>query len=195
MTYYSVLETTPFATNEEITDAYNRIIQNYIGKDLTDEEIKYKGEIDKAYTILNNHHSRTVYDQQIKGNTMNEVLPVQPHTNQMYSHPENIYGNDKNNIIMGSNNGIDIKNDLMQILSRLDNIEQKIEKINDNKINFYKEKKTITNTYNKKGTKNQTIKVIINENGKISETKQLIIYDTKGNVIKTYFGDNIHKKF
>ena len=198
MNYYQVLGVTPFSSNEEVESAYRDIISNFSSNELSDEDLKRKADVEKAYVILSDHHSRTVYDDQMQED--NEILATRSDLSDFKSKPkefsngQNLWenGNQSFDSLHGNS---DFQNLLLKILTKLEDLEKKVDEINDDKINFYKEKKIIETKIKRNGEKVSTTKTTMNENGNITETKQLVIYDSKGKIIKTYFGDNIKKKF
>jgi DnaJ-class molecular chaperone len=192
--YYKTLNILPFVTNEEIKNSYEKIIKNYEKDDLTEDELREKLDIQKAYITLSDYHSRTVYDDQLQGNNDN-VDPRQMGISNSSSNPQNMYDDDSGVLALtNSMNSTNIENMMLQIITRLDEIQQEIKEIKDNNINFYKEKKIVNNIIKKNGQKTSTTIIITNENGEITKTKKFELYNSKGNLIKTYYGDNIKKK-
>ena len=118
MNYYETLKVSPFASNEEITKAHSKLVSN----NLTNEE---KIDIDKAFNTLNDYHSRTVYDDQIKNEE--EIEGLNKNLNNLSSEPVKIFEDENNNIfnLTNSKSNNTIENMLVQIMSRLDNIEKK----------------------------------------------------------------------
>ena len=174
MSYYDILKISPFSTSSDIKKSYNKLIK----KKLTSLE---KEEIMKAYTILNDYHSRTIYDKQIQNNEDNLNVVEKEDQIKAYS-LEKQYKDDDPDI------GNDDNHLLLDILKRLENIEKKL---NENYTNYYKEVITINNNIKKNGNKISSVKTEINNNGKKKIHKKLVIYDKNGSITNTFYGNNI----
>jgi len=189
MSYYEILGVTPFATNEEIENAYQKIITNDNGEE-EDDLLKLE-KVHKAFIVLNDYHSRTTYDKQICLDD-NNINP-NDNINNCISWPKNIniddnFFIDDNKFSLNSNNS---EKYLLDIIKRLENLEKKID---SNFTNFYKEKQIIKTTIKKNGQKIESDKTIINNNGIMETNSKLLIYDNKGKVVNIYRNNQIKNK-
>lgn len=174
MSYYDTLRISPFATNSDIKKSYNKLIK----KKLTLVE---KENLEKAYSILNDYHSRTIYDKQIQNNE-NDVNLVEKEDQVKAYSLESKYNEDTISIDNDNNQNY------LDIIKRLENIEKKL---NENYTNYYKEVITINNNIKKNGQKISSIKKEVNNNGKKTTSKKLVIYNKNGSISNTYYGHNI----
>lgn len=199
MSYYKDLEILPTASMEEISVAYNNII-NKLDEDKTlsdelrlDNKIKYN----KVFATLSNYNSRRKYD-----NLMEESAKsiTAYNSDNYYSYVS--FNNTEDEDVLNANEKDDKNNILNKIETlfldlnvRLESIEKKIynnEKMNNN---FYKERKKI-NTKWTKGKKTVNIVTDINNNGEMSRKLKTIGYDSDGNEeikYKTINANNFNK--
>lgn len=192
--YYKMLNILPFVTNEEIKIAYDKIIKNYDKDDLTEDELREKLDIQKAYITLSDYHSRKVYDDQIQCGS-DQVDPRQMGISNLSSRPKNMYDDDGGVLALTSSmNSTNIENMMLQIITRLDEIQKEIKDIKDNNLNFYKERQVVNTVIKKNGQKTTTTTIITNENGVITKTRQFSLFNSKGDLVKTFYGDNIKNK-
>lgn len=175
MNYYKLLNITPFANSSEIDEAYHKYIKKY-------NNIKDLEQIHKAYSILSDFHSRCIYDKQITNKKTFE--PNNNFVNKNCSTPQNI---NTNKLLLETTDS-KIEKYLLNIINRLDKIENKI---NKNFLNFYKEQKIITKTIKPNGTKIESSKTIINNNGVSEVNTKLTLFNNQGKIINVYRDNRI----
>jgi len=186
MSYYKDLEILPTASMEEISVAYNNIInkldEDDTGCDLLirlDNRIKYN----KVFATLSNYNSRRKYDNLMEEST--KAITAY-NSDNCYSYVS--FNNTEDDEVLNTNEKDDNDNNILNKIEtlfldlnvRLESIEKKIynnEKINNN---FYKERKKI-NTKWTKGKKTVNIVTDLNNNGEMSRKVKTIGYDSDGN--------------
>jgi DnaJ-class molecular chaperone len=186
MSYYKDLEILPTASMEEISVAYNNII-NKLDEDYTvSEEIRLDNRIkyNKVFATLSNYNSRRKYD-----NLMEESAKAITAYNSDNCYSYVSFNNTEDDEVLNTNEKDDNDNNnilnkietlFLDLNVRLESIEKKIynnEKMNNN---FYKERKKI-NTKWTKGKKTVNIVTDLNNNGEMSRKVKTIGYDSDGN--------------
>ena len=184
MSYYKDLEILPTASMEEISVAYNNIINKLDVDNTLSEELRLDNKIkyNKVFATLSNYNSRRKYDNLMEEsaksitayNSDNYYSYISFNNTEDDDEVLNTNENDDNNILNK------IKKLFLDLNVRLESIEKKIynnEKMNNN---FYKERKKI-NTKWTKGKKTVNIVTDVNNNGEMSRKLKTIGYDSDGN--------------
>jgi len=201
MSYYKDLEILPTASMEEISVAYNNIINKLDVDNTLSEELRLDNKIkyNKVFATLSNYNSRRKYDNLMEESTKS-ITAYNSDNYYSYVSLNNVEDdevlntnekddNDNNNILNK------IEKLFLDLNVRLESIEKKIynnEKMNNN---FYKERKKI-NTKWTKGKKTVNIVTDINNNGEMSRKLKTIGYDSDGNEeikYKTINANNFNK--
>tara|TARA_B100000902_G_scaffold397923_1_gene463113 strand:- start:2715 stop:3320 length:606 start_codon:yes stop_codon:yes gene_type:complete len=184
MSYYKDLEILPTASMEEISVAYNNIINKLDVDNTLSEELRLDNKIkyNKVFATLSNYNSRRKYDNLMEEsaksitayNSDNYYSYISFNNTEDDDEVLNTNENDDNNILNK------IEKLFLDLNVRLESIEKKIynnEKMNNN---FYKERKKI-NTKWTKGKKTVNIVTDVNNNGEMSRKLKTIGYDSDGN--------------
>ena len=201
MSYYKDLEILPTASMEEISVAYNNIINKLDVDNTLSEELRLDNKIkyNKVFATLSNYNSRRKYDNLMEESTKS-ITAYNSDNYYSYVSLNNVEDdevlntnekddNDNNNILNK------IEKLFLDLNVRLESIEKKIynnEKMNNN---FYKERKKI-NTKWTKGKKTVNIVTDINNNGEMRRKLKTIGYDSDGNEeikYKTINANNFNK--
>ena len=190
MTYYKDLGILPTASMEEISAAYNDLIEKLNSNDEISDELKLENRIkyNKVFATLSNYNSRRKYDNLMEETTKSITAY---NLDNYYSYVS--FNNDENenenkdDMINKNDNKDDNTNILNKIETlfldlnvRLENIEKKIYSNNKTNNNFYKERKKINSRWTK-GKKTVNIITDVNNNGDLSRKIKTIGYDSDGN--------------
>jgi len=199
MSYYKDLNILPTASMEEISIAYNNLINNNTN---SEDKMKYNIELEdnmnfnkslenkmkynKAFATLSNYNSRRKYDNLMEENSQS-VTAYNIDKYNTYSSYNN-ENDENNNSEVLKNNNEDTNNNILNKIEtlfldlniRLESIEKKIYSNEKSNNNFYKERKKI-NTRWTKGKKVVNIVTDVNNNGELSRKLKAISYDSDGN--------------
>ena len=94
-----------------------------------------------------------------------------------------------NNKLLLETSNSKIEKYLLNIINRLDKIENKL---NKNFLNFYKEQKIIIKTIKPNGSKIESSKTIINNNGINEINTKLTIFNNQGKILNVYRDNRIN---